>query len=143
YRAGEIMFSFRKRTFRYGFDGKQFREALREGTPLLSVFTEFRLVPALVEAMNSIAVRSAAFLIQTEKADLLRRVLFRNLPPDEVASRVTSIEQDYEEMAQRAALQHEYVFIKNGDSRAFAEAAAELTDAIRSLIDGNPSPAVS
>lgn len=137
YRAGEIMFPFRKRTFRYGFDGKQFREALREGTPLLSVFTEFRLVPALVEAMNSIGVRSAAFLIHTEKTDVLRRVLFRNLPPEEVASRVASIEQDYEEMARRATLKQEYVFIKNGDSTAFKDASAELTEAIRSLVESN------
>ncbi|MGH9971814.1 MAG: TIR domain-containing protein [Pyrinomonadaceae bacterium] len=141
YRADEIMFPFRKRTFWYGFDGKQFREALREGTPLLSVFTEFRLVPALVEAMNSIGVRSAAFLIQTEKADVLRRVLFRNLSPDEVRSRVVSIEQDYEEMARRATLKQEYVFINNGDSTAFRDAAAKLTEAIRSLVESHAGAA--
>ena len=138
YRANEIMFPFRKRTFRYGFDGSQFREALSEGTPLLSVFTEFRLVPALVEAMNSRGVRASAFLIQTEKSDVLRRVLFRNLPSDEVASRTISIEQDYEEMERRPTFRQEYTFIKNGDSTAFKDAATELTDAIRALIEGGP-----
>lgn len=137
YRAGEIMFPFRKRTYRYGFDGRQFREALREGVPLLAVFTEFRLVPALVEALNSIAVRATAFLIRTEKTDNLRRVLFRNLPPDEVRSRIASIEQDYEEMARRQTFREEYVFIDNGDSTAFTNAAAGLTEAIRALIEGN------
>jgi ribose 1,5-bisphosphokinase PhnN len=137
FQAGEIMFPFRKRSFRYGFDGKQFRTALREGTPLLSVFTEFRLVPALMEAMNSIGARAAAFLIRTDKADVLRRVLFRNLPPDEVASRVVSIEQDYEAMARRKTLEKEYTFIKNGDTTAFNDAANELTEAVRLLIEGN------
>jgi ribose 1,5-bisphosphokinase PhnN len=138
-RAGEIMFPFRKRTFRYGFDGKQFREALREGSPLLSVFTEFRLVPALVEAMNAAGVRTTSFLIHTEKADVLRRVLFRNLPPDEVASRVASIEQDYYEMNRRPTLEHEYTFINNGDARAFSDASTELVEAIQSMIESNTS----
>lgn len=137
YRAGEIMFPFRKRTHRYGFDARQFREALREGLPLIAVFTEFRLVPALVEALNSIAIRATAFFIRTEKADNLRRVLFRNLPPDEVRSRIASIEQDYDAMARRQTFSEEYVFIDNEDSTAFGDAAAELTERIRALIEGN------
>lgn len=134
-RSGEIMFPFRKRTFRYGFDARQFREALGEGTPLLSVFTEFRLVPALVESMNAAGIRTSAFLIQTEKSDVLRRVLFRNLPPDEVASRIASIEQDFEEMGRRKNLEHEYTLILNGDSTAFRVASNTLTDTIRAVIE--------
>lgn len=137
YLAGDIMFPFRKRTYRYGFDGRQFREALREGVPLLAVFTEFKLVPALVEALNSVAIRARSFFVRTEKADNLRRVLFRNLPPDEVKARITSIEQDYEEMAHRHSFSGEYVFIDNGDSTPFSTAATSVTDAIRAMIEDN------
>jgi guanylate kinase len=138
-RAGEIIFPFRKRGFRYGFDGAQFRESLGEGTPLLSVFTEFRVVPALVEAMNAAGAPSAAFFIETARADALRRVLFRNLPDKEVKARTTSIEGDYETMANRASFRQEYTFIPNSDSDAFATAAAQLTSAIESLIRATSS----
>lgn len=137
-RSGAIMFPFRKRTFRYGFDAKQFREAMGEGTPLLSVFTEFDLVPAVAEAMNAAGVRTQAYLIRTERVDVLRRVLFRNLPPSEVASRITSIEQDYQEIDDRPNLSSEYLFIENGDGTAFRKASAQLTDALRQLIEDGP-----
>lgn len=141
--AGDIMFPFRKRTFRYGFDGRQFREALREGTPLLSVFTEFRLVPALCDAMNAVGIRTAAFLIQTDKTDVLRRVLFRNLPPDEVRSRIASIEQDYDTMMHRVTLKGEYAFIPNGDSTPFRTASEALTEAIRAMIEDPGVPRIA
>lgn len=140
-RSGEIMFPFKKRTFWYGFNARQFREAMAEGTPLLSVFTEFDLVPAVAEAMNTAGVRTQAYLIRTEKSDVLRRVLFRNLPPSEVASRITSIEQDYQELEDRQALISEYVFIENGDGTAFRNASAQLTEALRRLIEGGPASA--
>lgn len=134
YRAGEIIFPFRKREHRYGFDGKQFRQALNEGTPLLSVFTEYRVVPALVEAMNAAGAPSAAFFIEAAKGDALRRVLFRNLPDEEVKQRVISIESDYDFISARTTFRQEYTFVRNGDTDAFAPAAAHLTSAIESLI---------
>jgi ribose 1,5-bisphosphokinase PhnN len=133
--ANTIIFPFRKRGFRYGFDGAQFRTAIHEGTPLLSVFTEFRIVPAVGSALSAAGILTRPFLISVPKQDLLRRVLFRNLPPDEVASRIASIEQDYREMTSRPSLASEYIFIDNGDARAFADAADELTGAIRQMVD--------
>ncbi len=134
-RTGDIMFPFRKRGFLYGFDGLQFKEAVQDGSPLLSVFTEFRLVPALVEAMCARGIRTKAFLIQTEKPDVLRRVLFRNLPAEEVKSRIASIEQDYHTMEHRTSLSEEYTIVPNGDTVAFRSAWELLVASIRTLIE--------
>jgi guanylate kinase len=139
-KSGDVMFPFRKRASKYGFDGIQFKAALRDGAPLLSVFTEFRLVPAVVKAMNARGVRTTAFLVTADKADLLRRILFRNLPPEEVASRIVSIEQDYEEMDRRPSLKNEYTIIENGDMVAFRDAATKLVDAIQKTIESQRAP---
>ena len=134
--TGEIMFDFWKRGVRYGFDGKQFRAALREGSALIAVFTEFELVPPVVDALNSRGARTAAFLVQANRDDLQRRTLFRPFDSEEVQERLKSIDQDYVTMKQRASLTDEYVFVENGDDTAFNTAATELVEGVRSVIEG-------
>ena len=53
------------------------------------------------------------------------------MSPDEVVSRTKSIEQNFCEIVKRSTFKNEYLFLNNGDDRAFNEAAMELTKMVK------------
>ncbi|HVH12640.1 MAG TPA: TIR domain-containing protein [Longimicrobium sp.] len=134
--AGDIVFPYEKRDYYYGFDARQMREAISSGLPLLSVFTHLERVPRIAEAMNARGYTTSAMFIEVPRENLDRRVLFRNLPPEEVTQRSRSIHRDFQDMASRPSFRSEYRFIGNGDGRAFDEAVDELR---RCILDDLPS----
>jgi hypothetical protein len=91
-------------------------------------------VPEIANAMNDRGISTTPIFIQVPQEHLLRRVLFRNLPPEEVQQRVRSIYHDFREMARRKSFRDEYTFICNGDDRALEDALEELINLAESKI---------
>lgn len=128
---GTLLFPYHKRRYQYAFDTKQFNWAIQTGIPLITIFTDFIRVPLIVEKMQARGFSTTAIFVEAKREHVLRRVLFRGMPLDEVASRTMSIEQDLCEIANRPTFKNEYLFLYNGDDRPFNEASTELLKIIK------------
>ncbi len=130
----EIIFRYTKRHESYGFDFSQLRDCATRGIPLISVYTHFNHVPKITNSMKNYGIKVTPIFIQVPRYDLSRRLLFRNLPGDDVAKRMRSIEQDLREIKTRPQFDQEYKFIYNGDDRAFTESIGELEEYIKNCL---------
>ena len=135
HRTGDLLFPYSKRNARYAFDMNQFLNAISNGTPLVTVFTDLIRVPPIVQAMNERGFPTTAIFIEADLGHLGRRIMLRGLPPEEVARRMKSIDQDLREMSNRRTFKDEYSFIRNGDDRAFEDALWDLMVLVKSVVE--------
>lgn len=134
--AGDIIFPFRKRRARYGFDSEHFFSLIREGLCVIAVMTDFTLVPLLVDSMNARGIPTTAFFIESPSDALERRTIRRGFPPDEAVGRARSISEDRLEASLRPSFRDEYIFINNKErGQGLGDAADQLVTQIRKALD--------
>ena len=134
-KLGEIIFSYKKRNYFYGFDAKQFRRAIRFGYPLVSIFTHFKMVPEISKLMRDNGYPTTTIFINVPRKHLMRRVAFRNFSHIELRERIRSIDKDLIQMKGRRTIKEEYIFLDNSDMIAINDSAKQLCDIVIEVLE--------
>ena len=126
-----LIYSYKKRRARYGFDREQFERCVAEGDLLFSVFTQFDLVPKVAKNLRDQGLNPIPIFLKVSRDHLERRTILRYLEDADKAVRAWSIRSDLHGLDARHAFDDEYVVLANGDDKGVEGTAKEIEEIIR------------
>lgn len=129
---GKIIFVYEKRQQLYGFDLQQFKDAIKRGTKLVAIFTEFDQVPEVRLLLNKFGIQVIPIFVQADYPTAARRTRLRQFSAQERQERIESIIEDFGRMLERP-IDQEYVVIPHTNDFGYNSALETL----KMLLDGS------